>query len=255
MKEFLAIEYLSYEWSRLFISGSVFLLAYALHRNYSFRDFKKVGVAIYDNGVEDLEYIHGRIGHYPDFIHVDIVDKSMSEDADDVKTYRMETMKAYWPNIQVQTHIMSYEPTQWLDQVIPYSDVVYIHAESQDDVESLIKKIKKNDKKAGIALTMGTNPEEVLALLKLADYVLLLTLEKPGSSGQKFDIDGLKRIKQINTLSFRNQFVLCVDGGVNENIIDMLEAENIVSGSFVLKSTDPKRQIMRLQTVGRYEAV
>ena len=85
--------------------------------------------------------------------------------------------------------------------------------------------------------------------------MLLLTLEKPGSSGQKFDIDGLKRIKQINALSFRNQFVLCVDGGVNENIIGILEAENIVSGSFVLKSTDPKRQIMRLQTVGRYEAV
>ena len=254
LKEFLAIEYLSYEWGRLFISGSVFLLAYVLHRNYSFRDFKKVGVAIYANGVEDLEYIYGRIGHYPDFIHVDIVDKSMNEDADDVKTYRMETIKAYWPNIQIQTHIMSYEPTQWLDQVIPYSDVVYIHAESRDDVGSLIKKIKKSDKKVGIALTMVTKPEEVLALLELADYVLLLTLEKPGSSGQKFDVAGLEKIKQINTLSFRNQFVLCVDGGVNENIVGILEAENIVSGSSVLKSPDPKRQIMRLQTVGYYEA-
>ena len=42
--------------------------------------------------------------------------------------------------------------------------------------------------------------------------------------------------------------------GVNENIIGILEAENIVSGSSVLKSPDPKRQIMRLQTVGYYEA-
>jgi len=72
--------------------------------------------------------------------------------------------------------------------------------------------------------------------------------------GQKFDTIGFDRIKELNSLSFRNQFVLCVDGGVNENIINLLEAENIVSGSSVLKNPDPKRQIMRLQTVGRYEA-
>jgi ribulose-phosphate 3-epimerase len=185
---------------------------------------------------------------------VDIVDKTMSEDAEDVKTYRLETMKAYWPNTQVQTHIMSYKPAQWLDQVLPYSDVVYIHAECQDDIEPLIEKIKQSGKKAGIALTMWTKPEEIETLLKKVDYVLLLTISKPGSSGQKFDILGLDRIKQINNLSFRNQFILCVDGGVNENIITMLEVENIVSGSSVLKNANPKRQIMRLQTVGRYEA-
>ena len=112
LKMFLALEYLSYEWGRLIISGSAFILAYALHRKYSFRDFKKVGVAIYANGVEDLEHIHSKIGQYPDFIHVDIVDKSMSENAEDVKTYRLETMKAYWPNTQIQTHIMSTQPTK-----------------------------------------------------------------------------------------------------------------------------------------------
>jgi len=230
-------------------------LAYALHRKYSFRDFKKVGVAIYANGVENLEQIYGRISHYPDFIHVDIVDKSMSENAEDVKTYRLETMKAYWPNTQVQTHIMSYQPAQWLDQVLPYSDVIYIHAECEDDVESLIKKVKKSGKKVGIALTMTTKPEHVMELLKKADYVLLLTISNPGSSGQNFDTEGLERIKQINSLTFRNNFILCIDGGVNENIVGILEAENIVSGSSVLKNTDPKRQIMRLQTAGRYEAV
>ena len=103
-------------------------------------------------------------------------------------------------------------------------------------------------------MTMETRPENVVGLLKKADYVLLLTIPNPGSSGQKFDTEGLKRIKQINNLTFRNNFVLCIDGGVNEKIVTMLEAENIVSGSSVLKSTDPKRQIMRLQTIGRYES-
>lgn len=254
LKKLLVFEYLSYEWGRLIISGCVFILAYALHRKYSFSDFKKVGVAIYANGVEDLEYIYNRIGHYPDFIHVDIVDKTMYEDAVTVKTYRLETMRAYWPKTQIQTHVMSYEPEHWLDQILTYSDVIYIHAEIKNNVKSLIHKIKQSGKKAGIALTMATNPNDILDLLKIVDYVLLLTIPKPGSSGQKFDMDGLQRIKQINSLPFRNQFVLCIDGGVNENIVNLLDVENIVSGSSVLKNPDPKRQIMRLQTVGRYEA-
>ena len=254
LNNLITFEYLSYELGRLIISGSVFILAYTFHRKYSFRDFKKVGVAIYANGVEDLENIYNRIGHYPDFIHVDIVDKTMSEDAIDVKTYRLETMKAYWPNTQIQTHIMSYEPDAWLEKVLPYSDVVYVHAEAQDNAEKSIKNIRQAGKKAGIAITMATNPKNIIKLLQKAEYILLLTIPKPGSSGQKFDTDALEKIKQINKLPFRNQFVLCIDGGVNENIVNMLEAENIVSGSSILKSTDPKRQIMRLQTVGRYES-
>jgi len=254
LKIILAFDYLSYEFTRLLISGAVFLLAYTLHRKYSFRDFKKVGVAIYANGVEDLENIHRKIGQYPDFIHVDVVDKSMSKNANEVKTYRLETMKAFWPQAQVQSHIMSTQPTKWLDQILPHSDVIYIHAECNENVGDILDLIKQNNKMAGLALTMKTNPDDILELLKKADYVLLLTIPNPGSSGQKFDMDGLDRIKQINKLPFRNQFVVCVDGGVNENIVNMLEVENIVSGSSVLKSPNPRKQIMRLQTVGRYEA-
>jgi len=252
-RKFLILETMSYETGRFIISGFVFVLAYALHRRYSFRDFKKVGVAIYANGVEDLKNIHEKIGHYPDFIHVDIIDKSMCDDAEDVKTYCLETMKAYWPTTQIQTHIMSYEPAQWLTKVIPYSDVIYIHAECKGNVKSLIQEIKQSGKKAGVALTIATDPADILDILKITNYVLLLTIPKPGSSGQKFDIEGIDRIKQINNLPFRKQFVLCIDGGVNENIIGMLEAENIVSGSSVLKNADPKKQIMRLQTIGHYE--
>jgi pentose-5-phosphate-3-epimerase/putative flippase GtrA len=254
LKTLLEFDYFNYELSRIFISGTVFILAYSLHRKYSFSDFKKVGVAIYANGVEDLEDIKSKIGQYPDFIHVDIVDKSMSAAAEDVKAYRLETMKAYWPNKQIQTHIMSKEPNVWLDQILPYSDVVFIHAECGSIVEELLTKIKSSGKKAGLALSTNTNPLEVESFLKKADYVLLLTIPRPGKSGQSFDTIGFDRIKELNNLPFRDQFVLCVDGGVNENIVNLLAAENIVSGSSVLKNIDPKRQIMRLQTVGRYES-
>ena len=85
----------SYEVSRVLIAGSVFILAYLLHRRLSFRDSRLVGVAIYANGVEDIAGIRKKIGSYPDFIHVDIVDKTVNEGIDDVRPYRLEAIRAY----------------------------------------------------------------------------------------------------------------------------------------------------------------
>ena len=50
----LKFENFSYETTRLIISGVVFIFAYLLHRKYSFKDYKKIGVAIYANSVENL---------------------------------------------------------------------------------------------------------------------------------------------------------------------------------------------------------
>ena len=247
-------ESFNYDIQRLIISGALFIIGYILHRRYSFKDYKKVGVAVYANGVENLKKIHDRIGQHCDFIHVDVVDNTMSKEAEEIKTYKIETMKAYWPNSQIQTHIMSKKPSIWIDQVLPHSDVVYVHAESDEDVSTILERIKKQKKYPGLALTMGTNPGSVIKLLKKATHVLLLTIPKPGFSGQKFSMDAIERIREINNLPFRDNFSLCIDGGVTENIVSFLDAENIVSGSSVLKNKDPKKQIMRLQTIGRYEA-
>ena len=46
---------------------------------------------------------------------------------------------------------------------------------------------------------------------------------------------------------------MCVDGGVKSNLISKFSSERVVSGSDVLNNKNPKRQIMRLQTLSRYE--
>ena len=47
--------------SRFVIAGSFFMISYALHRKFSFREYKKVGVAIYADGVEDIKLIYKKI--------------------------------------------------------------------------------------------------------------------------------------------------------------------------------------------------
>ena len=244
---------LSYEVGRVSISGVVFVIAYYFHRKYTFADFKKVGVAIYANGTENLSQIHRSIGQLPDFIHVDIIDHTMNNNPSEVQTYRLETVRAFWPDIEIQTQIMSKKPSLWIDQVIGYSDVVYLHVESNENLFDLVNRIKRLGKKAGIALTLESNIEDYLDLLEEVDCILLLTIENPGFSGQKFSDQGIESIEKINSLLIRNKLLLCVDGGINTQNINNINAEYVVSGSAVLKSTNPMRVIMHLQTVGRYE--
>ena len=52
---------------------------------------------------------------------------------------------------------------------------------------------------------------------------------------------------------FKDKNIQIKNVKINEDIINLLDAENIVYGSSVLNNPDPKKQIMRLQTVGRYE--
>ena len=167
----------------------------------------------------------------------------------------METIRAFWPNREIHTHIMSKTPSKWLKEVLPYSDMVYLHWECEEPLDNLLESIRSANVRAGIALTMETTPEQTGDKLKDADAVLLLTIPKPGESGQKFDMEGLDRIDQLNKMPFRRQLRICVDGGVNEKIVPLLQVEDVVSGSSVLNHADPKHQILRLQTAGRYELV
>ena len=98
---------MNFEQSRLLISGGFFLIGYFFHIKFSFKDNRKVGVAIYANGYENLNKIYKMIGPYPDFIHVDIVDKTMNLNASDSNLSKLETVKAYWPKHEINTHIMS----------------------------------------------------------------------------------------------------------------------------------------------------
>ena len=244
----------NYEFSRIIISSFIFLMAYWFHRKYSFINFKKVGVAIYANAAENIKDINKKINHYPDFVHIDIVDDTMKPDADDVEISRLETIKAYWPDTQIQTHIMSENPSNWVPKVLPFSDVVYVHGDINQDLNPIISEIHNVGKLVGIALRITSEIDDYINLLEKADYVLLLTIKHPGNSGQAFHSSAFRKIEQLNNLSFRNQFVLCVDGGVNTSIAKLINSECIVSGSSVLNDSDPIKQIMRLQTDSRYES-
>jgi len=241
------------ELSRFLIAGLFFIISYLLHRKFSFKEFKKVGVAIYADGVEDIKLIYDRISNISDFIHIDIVDKSFNPTCKDVKAYRAEVVRAYWQKKKIEVHIMSKTPSIWLDDLLPYVDIIYIHAEINENIQEVIKKIESAGVKAGIAVGISEKLESIYPFLENVKHVLLLAIPKPGFSGQKFDMEILPWIEELNQHKNRQNFEICLDGGVNQTTVKYLNVESVVSGSFILSAPNPIKNIMLLQTSGEYE--
>jgi len=237
----------NYELNRLLISGSCFIIFYILHRKFSFKNYVKVGVAIYANGVEDIGKIFNKIGPYPDFIHVDIVDKTFLKKAKPVKSYKLEIIKSLWPSKEIHVHIMSKNPLKWVKEVKKYSDKTFIHFESVKNLNKFLKKNKFYKKKLGLAVSINTNFEDYKKYLNLFDNLLLLTIKKPGYSGQDFLKKSFNTIKKINSYTKNRKFNLCIDGGINYDISKKIKCEEVVSGSFILNSNDPIKTYLKLK--------
>lgn len=246
---------LKYEQTRVITSGMLFLIAYVLHRRFTFADAKQVGVAVYANKVEDIQAIRRKVGLFPDFIHMDVVDETFRPGTETPNTHRIEVAHAYWPQKQLHAHLMTRQPTRYFEWVLPFADVVIVHVESDEDLNGVLKKIRDAGKRAGLCVTMATSLEKVRPLAAKIDLLMLLAIARPGHSGQELELPVVDRIAEIQRWPERKHFELCVDGGVNERNIGLLNVEKIVSGSSVLNHPNPTRQIMRLQTSSNYEAI
>jgi pentose-5-phosphate-3-epimerase/putative flippase GtrA len=240
--------------SRFVIAGSFFMVSYILHRNLSFREYKKVGVAIYADGVEDIKLIFNKISNISDFIHIDIVDKTYNPNCKEVKAYRAEVVRAYWQKKKIEVHIMSRNPSIWLGDLLPYVDIIYVHPTMDEKLEDIIDKINSSNVKAGIALGINEPLDIIDSYIEMGKirHVLLLTIPQPGFSGQKFDISALPLLEKLNAHKKRSEFEICVDGGVNDLTVKYLSVESVVSGSYILGAPNPIENIMHLQTSGEY---
>ena len=70
----------------------------------------------------------------------------------------------------------------------------------------------------------------------------------PGKGGQKFLGETEKRLKELLSYKNENNFEIYIDGGINDKTIKkVLDADGVVSGSFICKSKDFEKQIEKLK--------
>lgn len=146
-------------------------------------------------------------------------------------------------------HMMVQNPKDHIDDVIDTgAEMISVHYESTPHIHSILQKIRKAGRKAGVVINPGT-PESVLEyLLDDIDYILIMTIN-PGQPGQTFIRKSLEKISNTKKMIGDREIQIEVDGGVNQEIAKecaQAGAELIVVGG-ALFSGDKKAQYQKLR--------
>ena len=134
------------------------------------------------------------------------------------------------------------------------ADIITIHPEATDDLQSSITKIKSLNKKVGVSLNPKTKIDVIIKYLEQIDLVLIMSVN-PGFGGQKFMPEVLIKVKALKKIQEEKglDFDIEIDGGINfDNSKNAIEAgaNILVSGTTVFKSNngDIKKNIELLKS-------
>ena len=187
-----------------------------------------------------------------DMIHVDVMDGHFVPNL----TIGPPVIKALKKHcsIKFDVHLMIAPVHKYIEAYSDAgADIITIHPEATDNLESSILKIKSLNKKVGVSLNPESKIDLIKDYLKKIDLVLIMSVN-PGFGGQKFMPEVLNKVKQLKTIqSEKNMnFDIEIDGGINfENSQKAIEAgaNILVSGTTVFKSNngDIKKNINLLK--------
>ena len=188
-----------------------------------------------------------------DMIHVDVMDGHFVPNLT-IGPPVIKSLKKH-SSILFDVHLMISPVHKYIESYSDAgADIITIHPEATDDLDSSILKIKELNKKVGVSLNPETEIDIILNVLDKIDLVLIMSVN-PGFGGQKFMPEVLNKIKELKKIQEEKNlnFDIEIDGGINfKNSKAAIEAgaNILVSGTTIFKSNngDIKRNIELLKS-------
>ncbi len=145
-------------------------------------------------------------------------------------------------------HLMIEEPMPIIEKLkeLPNINNITIHLEINNNVNSILSKLKEYGIKRGIAIKPNTDINFLKPYLDNIDLILIMTVE-PGYGGQPFIESSIQRIKNIKKIIEGYNILLEVDGGINNKTIKKVSLSDIaVIGSYITTSDNMEERINNL---------
>lgn len=137
----------------------------------------------------------------------------------------------------LDVHLMVQNPMVVVaDYLKAGADLVSFHFESSLGVEEVLEEIKRQGKKACLALKLETNVAESKPYWDQLEEILLMSVN-PGFGGQAFNSQVLERIKELRSLGWTGK--IKVDGGVKVGVAHscvQAGADILVAGTALFES-------------------
>lgn len=180
-----------------------------------------------------------------DFYHIDIMDghfvPNLALSFDFIKQLKEKTSKP------IDVHLMVEKPDMFIDLLVGLNvNSISFHPETvKRNIFSLIKRLKENKIKIGIALSPSDNLEKIKSYLNLIDKITVMTVE-PGFAGQKVIRNMIHKINEVRTLRETNKldFLIEIDGSNNYSTFKEYfdnGADIFILGSTLFKEDDIQR--------------
>ena len=188
------------------------------------------------NMKEEIELVDN---YGAEYIHIDVMDGQYVENIafgpNIVKSLRTITKK------KLDVHLMITPVAKYVDAFIKAgADIISFHPDADKNTQDIIKQIKSNNCKVGIAVHPKINISDIEIFLDDIDCVIVMTVV-PGFGGQKFMHSEVKKITELNIIKKQKnlKFEIEVDGGINHETGKICRDKNanvLVAGSYIFSS-------------------
>ena len=176
-----------------------------------------------------------------DLIHVDVMDGHFVPNLT-IGPPVIKVLRQY-STLPFDVHLMISPVHKYIkDYAEAGADIITIHPEATENIESSVSLIKKLNKKIGLSLNPDTSIKIIEKFLSSIDLVLIMSVY-PGFGGQKFIPNVVNKIKKLKSIKEKQnlKFDIEVDGGINfdnSKLVVEAGANILVSGTTIFKNNN-----------------
>ena len=183
-----------------------------------------------------------------DYFHIDVMDGKFVEKNTYKKMMENSSYIKRISNLPLDVHLMVEDVKTAVDDFLAVEpNIITFHYEACKDsseVLDIIKYIKENNCKVGLAIKPNTNLEDIYEFLPYIHMCLVMTVE-PGKGGQKLIKATVNKVRDLKKYINDNNIEIDieVDGGINlvtANTVKEAGANILVSGTAILMAKDYK---------------